>query len=252
MKLTFLGSGSAFTLSGNYHSNILLSNDEHSLLLDCGSDIRFSVREQGLSHKSINAVYISHFHADHCGGLEWLGFQCRFDPSCKKPIFFTKKSMADRLWDHVLSGGMSSFLGEKTQLGHFFDVTLIGEEDFFTWEGVKFQMIKTFHVMDNENIIPNYGLFFSVNNYRIFITFDMQFLPDRYMTYYQKADLIFHDCETRHIPTGVHAHYKQLLTLPENIRNKMWLYHYDDGSLPDAKLDGFKGFVTKGQTFNLK
>jgi hypothetical protein len=29
----------------------------------------------------------------------------------------------------------------------------------------------------------------------------------------------------------------------------MWLYHYQDGPLPDAKADGFAGFVNQGQTF---
>ena len=29
----------------------------------------------------------------------------------------------------------------------------------------------------------------------------------------------------------------------------MWLMHYNDGDLPDAKKDGFKGFVKQGQEF---
>jgi hypothetical protein len=30
----------------------------------------------------------------------------------------------------------------------------------------------------------------------------------------------------------------------------MWLYDYNDGQLPDAIQDGFKGFITRGQMFN--
>lgn len=37
--------------------------------------------------------------------------------------------------------------------------------------------------------------------------------------------------------------------MPEDIKAKMWLYHYSDGDLPDAKQDGFLGFVAKGQVF---
>jgi hypothetical protein len=29
----------------------------------------------------------------------------------------------------------------------------------------------------------------------------------------------------------------------------MWLYHYNTGDLPDAKNDGFLGYVQKGQIF---
>jgi hypothetical protein len=30
----------------------------------------------------------------------------------------------------------------------------------------------------------------------------------------------------------------------------MWLYHYNPGHLPDARADGFRGFVKKGQVFD--
>jgi hypothetical protein len=67
--------------------------------------------------------------------------------------------------------------------------------------------------------------------------------------YYDRADVIFHDCETSPFPTKIHAHYTELLILPAKIRNKMWLYHYQPGALPDAEKDGFRGFVKRGQTF---
>ena len=53
---------------------ILESEDGSKLLIDCGTDARHSLHELGLSYKDIEHVYISHLHADHAGGLEWLGF----------------------------------------------------------------------------------------------------------------------------------------------------------------------------------
>lgn len=253
MKLMFLGSGSAFTVGAeNFNSNMLLTNDNNEhLLLDCGSDIRFSTYEFKIKNTDINAVFISHFHSDHCGGLEWLGFSCRLDPHCHKPTLLIKNDMVDRLWDHVLSGGMSSFEGECAQLSNFFNVQVIGDNNRMTWGGIQFETIQTVHVIDNKTLVPSYGLLFRVKKHWIFITFDTQFVPENYMPIYKKADLIFHDCETRENPTKVHSHFNQLITLPDNIRKKMWLYHYDPGPLPDAKAAGFKGFVAKGQTFDL-
>ncbi len=69
MKLTFLGSGSAFTMN-NRQSNMILEDDGKILLIDCGTDIRHSLHQQDLSYKDIDAVYISHLHADHIGGME--------------------------------------------------------------------------------------------------------------------------------------------------------------------------------------
>ncbi|MEC4984711.1 MAG: ribonuclease Z, partial [Oscillatoria sp. PMC 1076.18] len=62
MKLVFLGSGSAFTIGGdNFQSNIIIeSENEKKLLVDCGSDLRFSLDALGLSYLDITDIYISH------------------------------------------------------------------------------------------------------------------------------------------------------------------------------------------------
>jgi len=51
--------------------------------------------------------------------------------------------------------------------------------------------------------------------------------------------------------SGVHAHYNDLKGLPAEMKVKMWLYHYNDGALPNANADGFQGFVQKGQSFEI-
>lgn len=72
LKMTFLGSGSAFTVGpDNYHSNVLLEIGKDSLLIDAGSDLRHSLREQNRGYLDIKNVYITHLHGDHTGGLEW-------------------------------------------------------------------------------------------------------------------------------------------------------------------------------------
>lgn len=82
------------------------------------------------------------------------------------------------------------------------------------------------------------------------MTTDTQFCLEEFAELYERADIIFHDCETAKVPSGVHAHYQELLTLPERVKSKMWLYGYQPGSLPDANKDGFRGFVKRGQIFD--
>ncbi|MBA2728166.1 MAG: hypothetical protein H0U49_08350 [Parachlamydiaceae bacterium] len=98
--------------------------------------------------------------------------------------------------------------------------------------------------------MPSFGLFFKVDDLKIFITTDTQFTPDHLMGYYEEADIIFQDCETSSMFSNVHAHYRDLITLNPDIKHKMWLYHYNPGPLPNAKKDGFQGFVKKGQCFD--
>lgn len=253
MKLIFLGSGSAFTVGdGNFHSNMLLeANDKNYLLIDCGSDARLSLHELGFSHHQIKDVYISHLHADHAGGLEWLAFRTKFDAvQPHKPILHISSHLADMLWDNVLSGGLQSVQNIKANISTYFIVKPVSDENLFQWHGIDFHLVKSEHIYNNGAWLPSYGLFFKLNELTCFITTDTQFNPEKYMHYYQQADIIFHDCETLAVPTGVHAHYRQLVTLKPEIKAKMWLYHYNQGTLPNAEEDGFLGFVKKGQCFD--
>lgn len=252
MKLIFLGSGSAFTVGyNNYHSNMLLINDNNEkLLIDCGSDARLALHELNLTYSDIKDVYISHLHADHCGGLEWLGFTTKFDPKCDKPNLYISEKLKDDLWKNSLSGGLSSIQGIAADLSTFFNVHPIQGKNSFVWQGLEINLIQTIHVVAGFNIVPSYGLLFKANNTTVFITTDTQFSPHQIVDFYDMADIIFHDCETAATKSGVHAHYEELLTLKKSIRQKMWLYHYNPGPLPDAKKDGFRGFVEKGQSFD--
>lgn len=249
MKLQFLGSGSAFTLN-NYQSNMLLTNGNDKLLIDCGSDIRFSLREAGYSYKDITEVYISHLHADHIGGLEYLGFTRRFDPSCQKPSLYMSRDIAGDLWARSLSGGMRSLQGEVADIDRFFELHRVGKNGTFDWSGTDFRIVQTVHIMDGFAIIPSYGLMFVADGLKVFISTDAQFCPAQIKDMYKMSDVIFHDCETSPYASGVHAHYNELKTLCPEIKNKMLLYHYQDGALPKEEEDGFLGFVRKGAIFD--
>lgn len=253
MKLIFIGSGSAFTVgANNYQSNMIFeSPDNKRLLIDCGSDCRFALHELGLSYRDIQDVYVSHFHADHVGGLEWLAFTTQFDPTCKKKIrLHLRDTMVEDLWNHVLSGGLCSLEAVQASLSTYFDVIPIEANGSFIWEEINFHIIQTIHAMSGFMIMPSYGLIFEINGVKTFLTTDSQFNPSQIIKFYKEADLIFQDCETSAWKSGVHAHYTELLTLDPKIREKMWLYHYNPGPLPDAVKDGFRGFVKRGQVFD--
>lgn len=254
MKLTFLGSGSAFTVgNGNYQSNILLQADsKRNLLIDCGTDVRFSLHEQGFNYRDIHDVYISHLHADHVGGLEWLAFNKKFnqDPP-EKPNLYLHNSLKEDLWNHVLSGGLSSLEDLKADISNYFNVTPVDTSLKFTWEGIEIKLIKTIHTISDNLVLPSFGLFIMFKKRSFLITTDSRFTPEIFKTYYEDAQLIFQDCEVCAKCSGLHARYEDLKQLDPSIKKKMWLYHYQPVQLPDAQGDGFKGFVSKGQSFEL-
>ncbi|MEO8164412.1 MAG: MBL fold metallo-hydrolase [Betaproteobacteria bacterium] len=254
MRLLFLGSGSAHTVEAdNFQSNMMLIADNgRRLLIDCGSDVRWSLAKQGLSHVDVTDIYVSHLHADHIGGLEYVGFQRKFDPRCRRPRLYLETSLVGPLWNHALRGGMGVITGTEATLETFFDLCPVTENQPFEWEGARLEPVSTVHVCGKNATVNSYGLLIEHDGYHTFLTTDTQFTPGRLAAHYAAADRIFHDCETGHAETGVHAGFDALVHLPEAIRAKTWLYGYPPGPLPDAVSAGFRGFVRAGQSFNLR
>ncbi|MBC61286.1 MAG: MBL fold hydrolase [Zetaproteobacteria bacterium] len=253
MKLTFIGAGSAFANHNeNYNSNLLLESPKNSekLLVDCGCDARHALLDLGYTYKDISAVYISHLHFDHVGGLEWLGLTTKFDPSCQRPRLFIHEKVADIIWDTTLRGSMACLEEEEATLETYFD--LKSSNSSFLWNDVKFNMVKMIHVYNKDKPQPCYGLEFSFGSKNIFFTGDTRFDLDRLLPYYNKADIIFQDTETLPFKSSVHCHYSEIVALPKSIKKKMWLYHYNAGQLPDCKKDGFRGYVQRRQVFDLE
>lgn len=249
-KLTFAGVGSAFTTQAYWQSNMLLETRNTNMLIDCGGDARFSLGEIGFSAADIESIYISHLHADHIGGLEWLGFSTYFNPNKGRPKMYIVEDLVDDLW-RSLQSGMQSHEGIVLTLDSFFQVHRIKKNGSFAIDGLEFTPVQTVHVMNGFRIVHSYGLLINNGKREVFLTTDTQFCPRQIEQFYKRADVIWQDCETGQYRSGVHAHYNDLVTFDPEIKKKMWLYHYQPNPYQDALKDGFAGFIEKGQGFDI-
>lgn len=251
MRLVCLGSGSAFTVGdGNWQSNFLLeAASGQKMLIDCGGDARHALHHHGLAAGDIDAVYISHLHNDHIGGLEWLAFATFYGDACPRPRLYACEDLLEALWSHALMAGLGRTEDGPATLATYFDVAPIPAGKDFLWQDCRFDTVPVLHTQDDFAAFPCYGLKIPLNGKTVFLTTDARFMPDVLMESYVAADIILHDCETSLVQSGVHAHYTDLVGLPAEIRRKIWLYHYQPGPRPDAVGDGFLGFVMPGQNF---
>ena len=263
-KVIALGTGSAFTMKGR-QTNFVINRNEKNLLIDCGGDIRFSLQDHGLGFKDIDGIYISHAHNDHVGGLEFLGFatyftrQAMINSGAPNPIplnkMFCERELMRDLWDHTLRGGMEGLEGIDARLDTYFDLNPIEKNSSFEWEGITFDLVQSLHVSAKYSIVNSFGLMFTDpdNGKRVYITTDVQFAPESSLkAFYKESNVIIHDCETMY-KSGVHAHYDDLITLPEETKKKVRLIHYQDNVLDEweewfekVKKEGFYGLCEPG------
>lgn len=260
MKITFVGVGAATASSNLWQSNMIVESNGKLLLIDAGTDIRHSLAElpYGILNNNIgtkiDSIWLSHLHADHAGGLEHIALCSKYVPPHRKPTLYCIGQLMDDLWENTLKGGLQTIEGKVADLTDFFECKPIEPNGSFIWESVLFQPVQTLHVVSGRKFQNSWGLIvsdISKPHSKIFLTTDTQFCPRQLQHFYDISEVIFHDCETSQFRSNVHAHYDDLKTLDIKFKKKMWLYHYNqDKPNQDCKLDGFAGFVTKGQIFN--
>jgi ribonuclease BN (tRNA processing enzyme) len=255
MKITFLGTGGAFCFADeNYQSNIFIEDNDDNLLVDCGTTFREAFKAIGHKVEDVKKIFITHNHADHTGDMEYVGFKTYFTLGFPfgehKPELYGHYQTLEDLWFSNLSGGMRSLQGETATLETYFDTVYLDGNDSFEIGDTTIDIIQTVHVVDDRKIVPSHGLMMNANDKKIFFTGDCQMAPNQMRTFYNQADVIFHDAELAEYPNSVHAQYHELKKLPDAIKSKMYLYHYTKSeNMPDAVADGFLGFVDRGDSF---
>jgi ribonuclease BN (tRNA processing enzyme) len=89
MRLLVLGSGTSAPHRDRASAAFWLETSAGSLLLDCSADAPHRMAQEALDWPNLDAIWISHLHLDHCGGLAPLLFGMKHAPqtrSRKKPL----------------------------------------------------------------------------------------------------------------------------------------------------------------------
>ncbi len=72
MELTFLGTGSAMPSPTRLQTSLLVEDDGHTLLVDCGSGATHRLAQADTDHNAVDAVLVTHTHLDHVADLSTL------------------------------------------------------------------------------------------------------------------------------------------------------------------------------------
>ncbi len=86
MKLHILGCGDAFGSGGRNFSAYLLQSGERLFLLDCGPTTLPALKRAGFDPKRLDAVFLSHLHGDHYGGLPSFFIDALYENPREEPF----------------------------------------------------------------------------------------------------------------------------------------------------------------------
>lgn len=220
MKLRMIGTGSAFAKTF-YNNNALLESGGQTLLVDCGTSAPRALYEMNVAYDVIDAILVTHIHADHVGGLEEIAFQMKFVFQ-RKPVLYIAEDLVAPLWEHTLKGGLYQD-GSGESLADYFDVRpVVPGVPFEPIAGLTVELLRTPH-------IPNKSSYSLLLNGALFYSADMVHQPEllEKLVRERGVRIILHDCQLN--PPGVvHTSLSQLLTLPIDLQKIIYLMHYGD------------------------
>ena len=150
MQFIVLGSGTSVPHSRRASAAFWLETESGSMLLDCSADAMHRMAQENLDWPNLDAIWISHLHLDHCGGLASLLFALKHSPqtqSRRKPLRIFSCSGVERLLKAI---------DESNDYGLFKQPFPLEVREFaapgpgFTpFEGIRCEMFKTPHTRES-------------------------------------------------------------------------------------------------------
>lgn len=230
VRLIVLGVGEAFTAK-HYTTCLALGVDDSWLLIECPHPVRKMLREASTAAglpfdlDKVEAVALSHLHADHCSGLEDFGFFSVFGLGRRARLAMHPSASA-RLWDGLLAAGMGEMRlkpDEPAQVKHlddYFDLIPLSESAAVSVGPFTIECRPTIHP------VPTTAFRIQAGGRTLSFSADTAFDPGL-IEWLLAGNLIVHEATTlQH--AGVHTPYEKLAALPAEARARMRLIHYPD------------------------
>ncbi len=121
MQIRFVGCGDAFGSGGRFNTCFHLTGAATNLLVDCGASSLIALKRQQIERNDIRAILITHFHADHFGGIPFFMLDAQFFSKRRDPLLIAGP---EGLSDWYVRAMETAFVGSSSVRPKF-DLSLV-------------------------------------------------------------------------------------------------------------------------------
>jgi ribonuclease BN (tRNA processing enzyme) len=86
VTVRFVGSGDSFGSGGRFQTCILVDGPKSRFAIDFGTTSLVALAQQGIAHNSIDAIFLTHLHGDHAGGVPFLLIDAMLAARRERPL----------------------------------------------------------------------------------------------------------------------------------------------------------------------
>ncbi len=118
LSLQFIGCGDAFGSGGRFNTCFHLVGEKTDLLIDCGASSLVAMNKFGIDRNAIALIVITHFHADHFGGIPFFMLDAQFFSKRRDPLTIVGPVGLDAWYERVMETAFpgSSKASQKFEL----------------------------------------------------------------------------------------------------------------------------------------
>lgn len=120
LTLQFVGCGDAFGSGGRFNTCFHLSGETTNLLIDCGASSLVAMKQLGIDRNPISTIVVTHFHADHFGGIPFFMLDAQFFSKRREPLTIVGPPGLEAWYERVME---TAFPGSASA-GRKFDLHL--------------------------------------------------------------------------------------------------------------------------------
>jgi ribonuclease BN (tRNA processing enzyme) len=226
MHFQFVGTGDAFGSGGRFNTCFHVIGGGANFLIDCGASSMIAMKRLGIDHNAIELILLTHYHADHCGGVPFFVLDAEFVARRTLPLVIAGPSPVKE-WFSLL---METAFAGSSRSARRFDVSLVELAPHEPWhfKDVEIRATRVRHGTPPESY---HGYRIAADGKVLAYSGDTEW-TDSLIEIGRDADLFVSEAYSYEMPVPMHLAYRQLVEKLALIRPKrLIITHMSDDML---------------------